>query len=140
MTSGLGTLNADGHSVDTKGNPQTDFVWGNIPPQGNDQRSTVLDFSKGNHEVIEEAWNGFPSYAPNTTGVKIGSVDYVVVPNVIGAKTADASKALTDAGLVVTVGAATAGGGTSGNIKSQSIAAGAASVALGAAVTIVPVS
>lgn len=139
MTNGLGAVNTDGHNVDSKGNPQTDFVWGNFPPQGNDQRTTVLDFTKGNHEIIEEAWNGFPLYAPNTTGVKVGSVDYVVVPNVLTEKTADAQKALTDVGLVVTVAAATAGGGTSGTIKAQSIAAGAANTAVGAAITITPV-
>jgi hypothetical protein len=136
----LGTLNADGHPVDSKGNPQIDFVWGNFPLTGNDQRATVLDFTKSVHEIAEEGWNGYPQYSPNTSGVKAAGVDYVIVPNVLGELTADASKALTDAGLAVTVGAATAGGGTSGTIKAQSIAAGAASVAPGAAITITPVS
>lgn len=137
---GLGTLNTDGHSVDSKGNPQVDFVWGNFPLAGNDQRSTVLDFTKANHVIAEESWNGYPQYAPNTTGVEVPPTLYVVVPNVIGELTADASKSLTDAGLVVVVDASTAGGGTSGTIKSQSVAAGAANTLPGATVHIVPVS
>lgn len=140
MTSGLGTVNSDGHNVDSKGNPQVDFVWGNFPLAGNDQRSTVLDFTKANHVIVEEGWNGYPLYAPNTTGVEVPPTLYVIVPNVLGETVAVATKALTDAGFTtVTVAASTTSGTyTSGQVNAQSVAAGAANVAPGGTITITP--
>lgn len=134
----------DGNGLDSKGNVQVDFVWGNLPLQPDDARTNELNLTDpvhNNHELAVDGWSGFPGYAPNTKGQKTaaGGTVYVVVPSVLTETTAAATKALQDVGLVVTVNAATAGGGTSGTIKAQSIAAGAASVAVGAAINITPV-
>jgi hypothetical protein len=82
------TTNNNGNLTDSAGNLQTDFVWGNLPAQPNDERadgtptatttygaaqngqwttkSTIasarLNASLGNHSDIEAEWANFPSY------------------------------------------------------------------------------
>jgi hypothetical protein len=99
--------NQDGHLVDDKGNVVVDFVWGNLPLQPNDIRrdngGANLDYTLDNHNIVEDGWNGYPLYTPNTEGTQSGGVDYVSVPNVIGQLTADATDTLLDATLVASV-------------------------------------
>lgn len=99
--------NANGHLVDDAGNVVIDHVWGNMPMQPNDDRTTDLDVALDNHINAVSGWNGYPLYTPNTTGEDVaGSVDYVLVPSVLGLTTAVASKNLGDATLVVTTATA----------------------------------
>jgi hypothetical protein len=82
------TTNNNGNLTDSAGNLQTDFVWGNMPKQPNDERadgtptatttygaaqngqwttkSTIasarLNASLGDHSDIEAEWANFPSY------------------------------------------------------------------------------
>ena len=100
--------NNDGHLLDTAGNVAVDFVWGNMPLQPNDVRATgaKLNYALDSHNIAEDGWNGYPGYTPNTTGSQSGGVDYVVVPNVLGLTTANATDALLDAELVASPQAA----------------------------------
>lgn len=86
--SGLGTKTTNSnHTLDTSGNVQVDFVWGNIARQPNDLRTTLTDTAtattttdpvtggvvrlvpgKDNHDIILGAWNGYPSFVPNDPG------------------------------------------------------------------------
>lgn len=132
--------NNNGNLVDDKGNVVVDFVWGNLPLQPNDDRATRLDFALDNHVIAESGWNGYPLYTPNTDGEFVSGVAYAVVPNVVGLLEAAAEDALLDAGLVKGSVTTTATGATSGNtgkVKTQSVAAGADSIALGTAVNLV---
>jgi hypothetical protein len=82
------TTNNNGNLTDSAGNLQTDFVWGNLPAQPNDERadgtptatltvggdqnvgwtnkskiaSARLNASLGNNSDIEAEWANFPSY------------------------------------------------------------------------------
>ena len=117
--SGLGALNNDGHSIDTNGNVQVDFVWGNVPMQPNDFRDeqpigntalygTNLDFALDNHVIVETGWNGYPLYTPNTTGsqaagsyvngIYVPGTVYLQFPAIVGDLTAIAVDNLRDAG------------------------------------------
>ena len=116
-------VNNNGNLLDTAGEVAIDFVWGNFPIQPNDARpdaasatlsETVTARVAGrlaptldNHIIALSGWNGFPLYNPNTAGEDVaGSVDYVLVPSVIGLTTALATDAMKDATLVPTTAAA----------------------------------
>jgi hypothetical protein len=100
--SGLGTTNNNGHSIDSAGNVQVDFVWGNFPLQPNDDRpnSSRLDYALDNHVIAETGYNGYPLYTPNSDGAYTDGVAYIIIPNVLGQTTASALDALKDAGYV----------------------------------------
>jgi len=112
-----------GHALDTSGNIQVDFVWGNFPGQPNDLRTTNTDTATAtvgsdpvtngskrlvprldNHDIILGAWNGYPGFTPNDKGEFTGSAyaytPYIVVPNVLGLALADAKDGLRDAGYL----------------------------------------
>jgi hypothetical protein len=99
--------NQNNHLLDDAGNVAVDFVWGNFPLQPNDVRrdngGSNLDYTLDSHNIAEDGWNGYPQYAPNTTGTQSGGVDYVSVPNVLGQLTADATDTLLDATLIASV-------------------------------------
>ena len=97
--------NSDGHLVDSAGNVVVDFVWGNFPLQPNDDRATVLNYALDSHNIVEDGWNGYPLYTPNTKGTQSGGVDYITVPSVLGFLTAVAQDWLTDAEMTVTTAA-----------------------------------
>jgi hypothetical protein len=100
-------VNNAGALLDTAGEIAIDFVWGNMPPQPNDARTTRLDLTLGDHINLESGWGGYPQYTENTAGSDVaGSTDYVRVPNVIGMTTADADDVMKDSGLTVTTTAA----------------------------------
>ena len=86
--------NTNGHLVDDKGNVAVDFVWGNMPMQPNDVRAenggSLLDYTLDSHNIVEDGWNGYPLYTPNSAGSQTGGVDYITVPNLLGAVKADA--------------------------------------------------
>jgi hypothetical protein len=120
--SGLGTTATNsGHALDTNGNVQVDFVWGNIARQPNDLRATLTDTAtatattdpvtggvvrlvpgKDNHDIILGGWNGYPLYTPNDLGEFTGSAynytPYIVVPNVVGLALTNAKDGLRDSG------------------------------------------
>ena len=115
--------NNNGNLLDTAGEVAIDFVWGNFPIQPNDARpdaaSATLSESVttrvagrlaptlDNHIIALSGWNGFPLYNPNTAGEDVaGSVDYILVPSVIGLTTALATDAMRDASLVSTTATA----------------------------------
>ena len=94
-------VNENGRLVDDAGNVVVDHVWGNLPPQPNDERlengGGLLDPDLDNHAAYLAGWNGYPLYEPNTDGEGIGNI---VVPNVVGLLTADARQVLIDAGFL----------------------------------------
>lgn len=99
--------NNNGHLVDDKGNVVVDFVWGNFPLQPNDDRvePNLLDWSLDNHIIADSGYNGYPLYVPNTRGADTStSVDYILVPSVLGKTTALAIDALEDAGFATKAG------------------------------------
>jgi hypothetical protein len=102
-------INANGTPVDTAGNVAVDFVWGNFPMQPNDIRvengGSRLDYTLDSHNIIEDGWNGYPGYTPNTAGSQTSGVDYVTVPSVIGTVATSAATLLADLELVVTTAA-----------------------------------
>ena len=116
-------VNNNGNLLDTASQVAIDFVYGNFPIQPNDDRpdaasatlsTTVttrvagrLAPTLGDHINALSGWNGYPQYTPNTTGEDVaGSVDYILVPSVIGLTTALATDAMKDATLVPTTAAA----------------------------------
>lgn len=157
-------VNNDGHLLDTSGNVAVDFVWGNFPLQPNDERAgsitpaniggstgdygwsettrvaaTRLDFALDNHAIAESEYAGYPSFTGNNDGEYVSGVAYATVPNLVGLTQAAATDALLDAGLVLGTVSTTATGATAQNtglVKTQSVAAGADSTALGTAVNI----
>jgi hypothetical protein len=99
--------NIDGHLLDTAGNVVVDFVWGNMPMQPNDGRSTRLDITKDNHINAESGWGGYPLFTANSTGADVsGQTDYVIVPNILGFTSANAATVLADSTLTVTTASA----------------------------------
>jgi hypothetical protein len=137
-------VNENGNLVDDAGNVAVDFVWGNFPLQPNDVRvengGAVLDFSLDNHVIAETGYSGYPLYTPNDDGEFVSGVAYVVVPNLVNKTEARATALLVDAGLVLGTVGTTATGATAdnnGKVKTQSIAAGADSIAQGTAVNVV---
>lgn len=136
--------NENGNLIDDAGNVVVDFVWGNFPLQPNDVRiengGAVLDFTKDNHVIAETGYNGYPLYTPNTDGEYVSGVAYATVPSVLGKTETRATAILVDSGLVKGTVTTTAEGATAlndGKVASQSVAAGADSIALGTAVNIV---
>lgn len=107
--------NTNGNLLDSAGNVVVDFVWGNMPMQPNDVRhengGTHLDFTLDSHNIVEDSWNGYPLYTPNTAGNQSGGVDYITVPSVLGLATATAQELLYDAGYA-TANVTTASGAT----------------------------
>lgn len=110
-----------GHALDTSGNVQVDFVWGNFPTQPNDLRTTNTDTTtattttdavtggskrivpgKSVHSDALGGWNGYPLFTPNDKGFFTGTAysytPYIVVPNVVGLVLADAKDGLRDSG------------------------------------------
>ena len=123
--------NNNGNLLDSAGEVAIDFVWGNFPIQPNDARpdaasatlsTTVTTRVAGrlaptlnDHINALSGWNGYPQYTPNTAGEDVaGSVDYVLVPSVIGLTTALATDAMSDSGLTPTT--ATAATNAAGSI------------------------
>lgn len=66
---GLGNENGAGHTEDSNGNIQVDFVWGNFPLQPNDQRDDNLDYTLDNHSIARDGWSNYPQYIPNYDGL-----------------------------------------------------------------------
>jgi hypothetical protein len=107
--------NNNGNLLDSAGEVAIDAVWGNMPPQPNDVRTTRLDLTLGDHINLESGWGGFPQFTAGSTGSDVaGSTDYVQVPNVIGLTTALATDAMSDSGLTPTT--ATAATNAAGSI------------------------
>ena len=99
--------NNNGNLLDSAGEIAVDAVWGNMPPQPNDVRTTRLDLTLGDHINLESGWGGFPQFIAGSTGSDVaGSTDYVQVPNVIGLTTALATDAMADSGLTPTTATA----------------------------------
>jgi hypothetical protein len=86
--------NQNNNLIDDKGNVVVDFVWGNFPMQPNDVRAenggSLLDYTLDSHNIVEDGWNGYPLYTPNSPGSQTGGVDYITVPNLLGYVKADA--------------------------------------------------
>jgi hypothetical protein len=116
-------VNNNGNLLDTAGEVAIDFVWGNFPIQPNDVRpdaaSATLSESVttrvagrlaptlDNHIIALSGWGGYPQFTANSAGEDVaGSVDYVLVPSVIGLTTALATDAMKDATLVPTTATA----------------------------------
>jgi hypothetical protein len=101
--------NNNGSLLDTAGEVAIDMVWGNMPPQPNDVRTTRLDLTLGDHINLESGWGGYPQFTADTAGSDVaGSTDYVQVSDVRGFTTALAEDALGDNGLTVTTATAAA--------------------------------
>lgn len=70
--------------VDSKGNPQVDFVWGGMAPQPNAERDINLDPVLGDHPVYDKGYSGFPSFkteaVDNAPGVNEDEEPDVVEP------------------------------------------------------------
>lgn len=101
--------NNNGNLLDSAGEVAVDFVWGNFPIQPNDARPDTarLNPALDNHIIALSGWNGFPQFSPNSAGEDVlGSVDYVLVPSVLGLTTALATDAMKDASLVSTTATA----------------------------------
>lgn len=100
-------INNNGSLLDSAGEVAIDAVWGNMPPQPNDARTTRLDLTLGDHINLESGWGGYPLFTADTPGKDVaGSVDYVLVSDVRGFTTALAEDALRDNGLTVTTATA----------------------------------
>ena len=104
--------NNNGNLLDSAGEVAIDFVWGNFPIQPNDARPDTatgrLDPEADNHIIALSGWNGYPQYNPNTLGEDVvgDTIDYVLVPSVLGLTTALATDAMKDASLVPTTATA----------------------------------
>lgn len=104
-------------------NVRVDFVFGSLPMTPNDDRGgNTLDLTAHNHGDVSFAWNGFPGYTPNSNGTK-----YVVPAYTLNTTTKTAFTAsLASAGFdtVNDIAWSATAGGTSGTLKSVSVAAG----------------
>jgi hypothetical protein len=117
-------------AVDTSGQQAVDFVWGNMPMQPNEDRTTRLDLTKGDHINAVSGWGGYPSFTANTAGEDVaGPTDYILVPSVLGLTTAAAQDDLADAGLG-TITVATAATNSAGSITDIDRTAGSTTVTL----------
>jgi len=136
-------INNDGHPLDTAGNVQVDFVWGNFPMQPNDVRddnapsdavsttrgrlSTTAATSKNLHTNINGGWNAYPAFSGNTTGQFTGTAatatavanytPYVAFPEVRTLTTALAQDAIKDAGVTGTITTTTGSAGGRASIS-----------------------
>jgi hypothetical protein len=107
--------NNNGNLLDSAGEIAVDAVWGNMPPQPNDARTTRLDLTLGDHINLESGWGGYPLFTADTPGKDVaGSTNYVLVPSVLGLTTALATDAMSDSGLTPTT--ATAATNSAGSI------------------------
>lgn len=101
---------------------------------------TVTNSTAGSLININNGIVTLSSGASASDGSYVNSVAYATVPALAGLTEALATDALLDAGLVkgtVTTSTAGATADNAGTVKSQSVAAGAASIALGTSVNIV---
>ena len=157
-------VNNNGNLLDTAGEVAIDFVWGNFPIQPNDARPNAASATLSesvttrvagrlaptldNHIIALSGWNGFPLYNPDTAGEDVaGSVDYILVPSVIGLTTELATDAMKDATLVPTTAAAASNVGKTVTAASRTagsavitVTAGSHGFAVGNKVTISDVS
>jgi hypothetical protein len=126
--------NNNGHPIDDAGNVVVDFVWGNIPLQPNDVRSTVLDYTADNHQIVTLGWNGYPLYTPNTDGSAVDSNSdgviqsteaFITVPKVLGKTTAIAVDLLKDAGFTTAAGVSTVTTATAADNTAKTVTAAA---------------
>ena len=143
--------NTNGHLVDSAGNVAVDFVWGNFPMQPNDVRAenggSLLDYTLDSHNIVEDGWNGYPGYTPNTAGGQTAGVDYITVPNVLGSVATDAATLLGDLELNTTIATAatnaaktvTAAARASGGLAVLTASGAGAAYAIGTKVTIASV-
>jgi len=67
---------------DTGGNIAVDFVWGNIPMQPDDDRSTPLDPNLDSHIIATSQYNGFPGNTPVFPYLDV--TGNIAIPNVVG--------------------------------------------------------
>ena len=102
--------------VDSLGNIQVDFVWGNMPLQPDDQRGEdTLDPALDNHYIADEGWNNYPGYTPNTIGDGDPYLN-IICPNVVGLNKDNARTILERAHLVVTGNPIAGGTATISNV------------------------
>lgn len=121
--------NNNGNLLDSAGEIAVDAVWGNMPPQPNDARTTRLDLTLGDHINLESGWGGYPLFTADSPGKDVaGSTNYVLVPSVLGLTTALATDAMSDSGLTPTT--ATAATNTAGSITDIDRTAGSTTVRL----------
>jgi hypothetical protein len=125
-------VNNNGNLLDSAGEVAIDFVWGNFPIQPNDARPDAasatlstsvttrvagrLDAEADNHIIALSGWGGYPQFTANSAGEDVAgdTLDYVLVPSVLGLTTALATDAMKDASLVPTT--ATAATNVAGSI------------------------
>ena len=125
-------VNNNGNLLDSAGEVAIDFVWGNFPIQPNDARPDAasatlstsvttrvagrLDPEADNHIIALSGWGGYPQFTANSAGEDVAgdTLDYVLVPSVLGLTTALATDAMKDASLVPTT--ATAATNVAGSI------------------------
>lgn len=122
-------VNDNGNLLDSAGNIAVDFVWGNVPMQPNDVRTTRLDATLDDHIRALSEWNGYPLYTPNDPGSDVlGPTDYISVPNVLGLTAAVAEDVLRDWGLgaVTTATSSANASGFKATINNIAIASGTA--------------
>lgn len=102
--------NANNNLIDDGGNVAVDFVWGNMPMQPNDVRAenggALLDYTLDSHNIVEDGWNGYPLYTPNSAGSQTDGVDLILVPNVLGQVATAAAGLLGDLELNASVASA----------------------------------
>jgi len=121
--------NNNGNLLDSAGEIAVDAVWGNMPPQPNDARTTRLDLTLGDHINLESGWGGYPLFTADSPGKDVaGSTNYVLVPSVLGLTTALATDAMSDSGLTPTT--ATAATNSAGSITDVDRTAGSTTVRL----------
>jgi hypothetical protein len=127
-------VNNNGNLLDSAGEVAIDFVWGNMPIQPNDARpdtaSGRLDPEADNHIIALSGWGGYPQFTANSAGEDVvgDTIDYVLVPSVLGLTTALATDAMKDASLVPTT--ATAATNAAGSITDIDRTAGSTTVRL----------
>jgi hypothetical protein len=139
-------VNNNGNLLDSAGEVAIDFVWGNFPIQPNDARPDAasatlstsvttrvaghLDAEADNHIIALSGWGGYPQFTANSAGEDVAgdTLDYVLVPSVLGLTTALATDAMKDASLVPTT--ATAATNVAGSITDIDRTAGSTTVQL----------
>ena len=135
--------NTNGHLVDDKGNVAVDFVWGNFPLQPNDVRAenggALLDYTLDSHNIVEDGWNGYPLYTPNSVGSQTGGVDYVTVPNVLGSVATDAATLLGDLELNTTIASAQTNAAKSITLVTRTAGSATATITATGAVAAYPI-
>lgn len=82
IVNGRGELNGAGHTEDSAGNTQVDFVWGNLPLQPNTGRDVDLNPALDNHAFATNGWSNYPQFIPNYPGDDDQQLE-VVVPDFV---------------------------------------------------------